>query len=327
MRSKSHYSSAQYEGRQGPPVVIPQLNPGDCVFIKSERSKSHARDKFVVVSVDNQKKEASVQKFGQTQNKKNLLTVKLSNLFLSSPTEQSLPLPILKPVPPSILKPPPPPTFPKNLKIAKENLPRPFAAKSSFPPPFQSSIPQGNCFFCKKYNRISPHSSKSCQFLSSSNPLTLYNAARKFQYPNESDSSDSEEDLDPQIPPAGPPLDGPPFPPPPPHPPDQYPETRIILHPMDLPPGTLEVTPLRPFRTPPQSPPEAQNQGSPRPSRPIPGRNIRVHNVHGLAFKDAFVKPMAKSLLKKHTRWANIWFDNSPKDTSFNFIQLKGEYI
>ena len=62
-RQVSHSSSAKYAARNGKPASIVDLKVGDTVFIKSERSKSKARDSFCVLDLDEQKKLAKLQKF------------------------------------------------------------------------------------------------------------------------------------------------------------------------------------------------------------------------------------------------------------------------
>lgn len=51
-RQASHASSASYSSRNGKPVNIPTLAVGDSVFVKTDRSKSKARDSFYILELD-----------------------------------------------------------------------------------------------------------------------------------------------------------------------------------------------------------------------------------------------------------------------------------
>ena len=74
-------SSARHSSRDAPAVELPQLNVGDSVFIKSDRSKSHARDKFIVLEVNSDTAMATLQKFPMKNFRRNPLSVQLQNIY------------------------------------------------------------------------------------------------------------------------------------------------------------------------------------------------------------------------------------------------------
>ena len=51
-RQAGHLPSAKYASRNGPPATSPDLHIGDTVFVKSDRSKSKARDSYFVLNLD-----------------------------------------------------------------------------------------------------------------------------------------------------------------------------------------------------------------------------------------------------------------------------------
>ena len=109
-RLATHHSSALYQSRSAPPVKLPVLKPGDEVVVKSDRSKSAARDMFVVLQVDNSKSTALIQKFPMDKFRRNPLTVQLQNLSLVSQAPRTASS--LTKTNPSIPSPAPPrPTF------------------------------------------------------------------------------------------------------------------------------------------------------------------------------------------------------------------------
>ena len=82
MRGESHKSSSNYTARHsGKQPNLPDLEPGNKVYIKSDGSKHKARDPYVVVATDPIKKEATLQKMLTQNPKKNLLTVQLQNIY------------------------------------------------------------------------------------------------------------------------------------------------------------------------------------------------------------------------------------------------------
>jgi hypothetical protein len=91
MRTSSHLSSSKYSARGAPPVVLPSVQVGDIVFIKSDRSKAKARDSYIVLDVNSQKAVAKLQKFLQSNFPENILTVQLQNIFLPSSKQRCQP--------------------------------------------------------------------------------------------------------------------------------------------------------------------------------------------------------------------------------------------
>ena len=75
----SHKSSALNKARGAKPVILPNLKPGDTVYIKSDQSKSQVRDKFVVLTVNPQQKVTTVQNFLGCR--RNSLVIQLQNLY------------------------------------------------------------------------------------------------------------------------------------------------------------------------------------------------------------------------------------------------------
>ena len=133
MRQASHASSASYDSRQAPPVQIPKIKPGDTVFVKTDRTKTKARDKFMVLSVDTAEDLATIQKLPMTKFKSNPITVHLRNLYLTrppSPPKSRLPQqkePYLAPPPPQSSH---TPHYPAPLKLCSPLYPR-FTQESS----------------------------------------------------------------------------------------------------------------------------------------------------------------------------------------------------
>ena len=80
MRLKSHDSSAKYQSRDGPLVEIPRVKIGDRIYIKSDQSKSKARDQYVILRFVPNKNEVEVQKL-LDKNRKNIVRVQLQNLY------------------------------------------------------------------------------------------------------------------------------------------------------------------------------------------------------------------------------------------------------
>ena len=62
-RTSSHKSSARYEARNSSKLAeIPDVEVGDQVYVKSDLTKSKARDPFLVIGTDKPTKEATLQK-------------------------------------------------------------------------------------------------------------------------------------------------------------------------------------------------------------------------------------------------------------------------
>ena len=82
-RQASHNSSSNYTARHcGRQAQIPELQVGDSIFIKSDRSKSQARDPFIILDVNEAKEEALVQKFPMSHFRRNPLKVQYQNIYL-----------------------------------------------------------------------------------------------------------------------------------------------------------------------------------------------------------------------------------------------------
>ena len=86
-RLGSHASSASYSSRNSPPVTTPSLAVGDLVFIKSERSKSKARDSYMVISLDHNTKIACIQKFPMSNFRHHPIQVEFQDLYLAKRKE------------------------------------------------------------------------------------------------------------------------------------------------------------------------------------------------------------------------------------------------
>ena len=80
-RTPSHLASSKYSSRNGKPVSVPSLKIGDMVFVKSDWSKSKARDSFVVAQLDNSKMMATVQKFPMSHFRHHPINVQYQNLY------------------------------------------------------------------------------------------------------------------------------------------------------------------------------------------------------------------------------------------------------
>ena len=86
-RLSSHHSSALYASRNGPAVNIPDLAVGDLVFVKSDRSKSKARDSYFIIELDDLQKLATVQKFPMNHFRHHPIKVHYQNLYLANDTD------------------------------------------------------------------------------------------------------------------------------------------------------------------------------------------------------------------------------------------------
>ena len=97
-REASHPSSSKYASRNGPPASIPNLEVGDMVFVKSDRSKSKARDSYFVLWLDDNKLMATIQKFPMSHFKHHPISVQYQNLYKVSSPASSEPTPPTSPV-------------------------------------------------------------------------------------------------------------------------------------------------------------------------------------------------------------------------------------
>ena len=112
-RQAGHLPSAKYASRNGPPATSPNLHVGDIVFVKSDRSKSKARDSYFVLNLDDVQQIATIQKFPMTHFKHHPIHVQYQNLYeASSPPvpastpSSDAPLPVSVPPPAVQLTPP-----------------------------------------------------------------------------------------------------------------------------------------------------------------------------------------------------------------------------
>ena len=92
-RQKSHKSSAQYTSRNGKKMLLPNLNVGDIVFIKSESSKSKARESYFIFVTDHVKKIAKIQKFPVSHSKHRPIMVEYQNMYKSPAVVMHIPQP------------------------------------------------------------------------------------------------------------------------------------------------------------------------------------------------------------------------------------------
>ena len=106
-RQLSHIPSSKYASRNGKPANVPDLHIGDTVFVKSDRSKSKARDSYFILSLDDKNQLATLQKFPMSHFRVHPIQVQYQNLYLTTPPTtssppSSIPHPIVEPQ--SILK-------------------------------------------------------------------------------------------------------------------------------------------------------------------------------------------------------------------------------
>ena len=81
-RQVSHLPSAKYASKNGKPVSLPSLQIGDKVYVKSDRSKSKARDSYVVLHLNQNTQMATIQKFPMTNFRHHPIDVQYQNLYL-----------------------------------------------------------------------------------------------------------------------------------------------------------------------------------------------------------------------------------------------------
>ena len=80
-RKSHHQSSAKYKSRHGPLVKLPNLQIGDTVFVKSDVSKSKARDSFIVLHLNKENMMATIQKFPMERFRHHPIKVACQNLY------------------------------------------------------------------------------------------------------------------------------------------------------------------------------------------------------------------------------------------------------
>ena len=85
MRTSGHEPSAKCSSNDASKVIVPDVDIGDRVFIKSDKSKHKARDQFIVLTKPSSNNEVNVQKLSYGHNRKNVLPVQLQNLYHVNP--------------------------------------------------------------------------------------------------------------------------------------------------------------------------------------------------------------------------------------------------
>ena len=164
--------------------MAPQtINIGDRVFIKSDKSKSKARDPYLVLSHVPNKPEVTVQKLLDHKNRSNVLTVQLQNIY-------KLPDPI-NPLPTQKYLPSKTTNIPPNLSLPySQHLPH------HLPPPGQHSHSAKQtpnpytplCFYCSNMGRPDiAHDDKTCHSLH-----LVKRPPIEYLPSHETDSSDDE---------------------------------------------------------------------------------------------------------------------------------------
>ena len=93
------FKFCKYASRNGKSASLPTLQVGDMVYVKSDRSKSKARDSFFILGLDEPNKMATIQKFPMTNFRHHPINVQYQNLYPCSPiplahsgTSQHLPV-------------------------------------------------------------------------------------------------------------------------------------------------------------------------------------------------------------------------------------------
>ena len=99
-RQASHGSSAKYHSRGAPSLPLPNLHLGTLVYVKNDRSKSKARDPFVVIALDPDKRLATLQKFPMSNFRFKPILVEYQHLYLAKdpPPSQASGSPAATPV-------------------------------------------------------------------------------------------------------------------------------------------------------------------------------------------------------------------------------------
>ena len=160
-RLSHHESAAKFASRNGPPVALQTINVGDRVFIKSDKSKSKARDPYLVLSHVPNKPEVTVQKLLDHNNRSNVLTVQLQNIY-KPPDPVKLP-PTLKPLPPST-------TGDRHVHTLPDVKHQPYLHV----PPSEHNYSTKNtthpytpfCFYCSNMGKLDvAHDDKTCRYL------------------------------------------------------------------------------------------------------------------------------------------------------------------
>ena len=142
MRTSSHLPSAKHLSNNAPDVTLPAVHVGDSIFIKSDKLKNRARDPYLVLSHVPNKPEITVQKLLDKNNRSNVLTVQLQNVYKS-------------PSPTRVPRPPPTPV---------DHDHRVHPLRHALHPQPDDSPPQ--CFYCLRMGKLDlAHDDQDCQFL------------------------------------------------------------------------------------------------------------------------------------------------------------------
>ena len=86
-RLSNHALSAKYHSRGAETKENLPLSPGMPVYVKSDRSKSKARDQFVILSIDHETNYAVIQKFPMQKFRSHPISVKVSNIYPALPAD------------------------------------------------------------------------------------------------------------------------------------------------------------------------------------------------------------------------------------------------
>ena len=84
LRVSTHESSSKYRSRNGPKPKAVSFELGDLVYVKTDRSKSKARDSFTIVSLDENKSLATLQKFPMLKFRHKPIEVSFQNIYHTS---------------------------------------------------------------------------------------------------------------------------------------------------------------------------------------------------------------------------------------------------
>ena len=82
-RLKNHTSSAKFKSRGKTTEIVPNVKKGNIVYLYSDKSKSHARNKYLVVDVEEEF--VIIQKFVNTQLRSRKYRVRKSDVIIVSP--------------------------------------------------------------------------------------------------------------------------------------------------------------------------------------------------------------------------------------------------
>ena len=80
---KNHTSSAKFKSRGKTTEIVPNVKKGNIVYLYSDKSKSHARNKYLVVDVEEEF--VIIQKFVNTQLRSRKYRVRKSDVIIVSP--------------------------------------------------------------------------------------------------------------------------------------------------------------------------------------------------------------------------------------------------